>query len=297
MLQEKYLSVRVDENGNMKRIFHSNNSTDKLSDTTVVDEVLDFAGIMLHRFLSNAELIEDFQNQYIKNKELTHCVDFDAFNHAIQMVNDYWTRKDICPSFIASDEVKKDILNIANLHFTINKFLYRIYDNTDMELDDGFSFLSNFDCNIKYSYNEKNKSIETEYRFQYPDDYYKFLLMHFVRLKPNISRCEICQRYFKTKTKKKNKYCGNILADGVTTCKDFAPKFFPKSDIEILFDKVNQRMYKRYERALSLEKKSSSKDLTYNQYCDWHDKAIKARNDCKARIISFEEASKIIDVE
>lgn len=58
-----------------------------------------------------------------------------------------------------------------------------------MEFDDSFSFLSNFDYNIKYGYNENENSIETEYHFQYPDDYYKFLLMHFVRLKPNISRC------------------------------------------------------------------------------------------------------------
>lgn len=121
--------------------------------------------------------------------------------------------------------------------------------------------------------------------------------MHFVRLKPNISRCEICQRYFKTKTKRKNKYCGNTLGDGVTTCRVFAPKFLHKSNIENLFNKVNQRMYKRYERALSVEKKPSIKDLTYAQYCEWHDKAIKARNDCKNGIISFEQTSKIIDVE
>ena len=297
MLQEKYLSVRIDDEGNLKRIFHTDSSAEKLPDTTAVDEVLDFAGIMLQRFLSNAELTDDFQNQYIKNKELKHCVDFDDFNHAVQLVNDYGTRKDICPSFIASDELKTSILHIANLHFSINKFLYRINENTDMELDDSFSFLSNFDCNIKYSYNEKKKYIETEYRFHYLDDYYKFLPMHFVKLKPNISKCRLCGRYFKTKTKKKNKYCGNTLGAGVTTCRVFAPKLFSKSDIEILFDKVNQRMYKRYERALSLEKKPSAKDLTYTQYCDWHDKAIKARNDCMDGIISFEQASKIINVE
>lgn len=297
VLQEKYLSVRIDDEGNLKRIFHTDSSAEKLPDTTAVDEVLDFAGIMLQRFLSNAELTDYFQNQYIKNKELEHCVDFDAFNHAVQLVNDYWTRIDICPGFIASDEFKTAILNIASLHFSINKFLYRINENTDMELDDSFSFLGNFDCNIKYSYNDKKNSIEREYRFQYPDDYYKFLLMHFVRLKPNISRCRLCGRYFKAKTKKKNKYCGNTLGDGVTTCRVFAPKLFSKSDIEILFEKVNQRMYKRYERALSLEKKPSAKDLTYTQYCDWHNKAIKARNDCIDGIISFEQASKIIDVE
>lgn len=251
---------------------------------------------MLQRFLSNAELTDDFQNQYISNKEMKQCVDFDAFNHAVQMVNDYWTRKDICPSFITSDEFKKAVLHIANLHFSINKFLYRINENTDMELDDSFSFLSNFDCNIKCSYNDKENYIKTEYRFQYPDDYYKFLLMHFVRLKPNISRYRLCGRYFKTKTKKKNKYCGNTLCDGATTCRVFAPKLFSKSNIEILFDKVNQRMYKRYERALSLEKKPSAKDLTYTQYCDWHDNAITARNDCMDGIISFEQALKIIDV-
>ena len=56
---------------------------------------------------------------------------FDAFNHAVQLVNDYWTRKDICPGFITSDEVKAAVLHIANLHFSINKFLYRINENID----------------------------------------------------------------------------------------------------------------------------------------------------------------------
>ena len=218
MLQEKYLSVRIDDEGNLKRIFYTDSSAEKLPDTTAVDEVLDFAGIMLQRFLSNAELTDYFQNQYIKNKELKHCVDFDAFNHAVQLVNDYWTRKDICPSFIASDELKTAILHIANLHFSINKFLYRINENTDMGLDDSFSFLSNFDCNIKYSYNEKKNSIETEYHFQYPDDYYKFLLLHFVRLKPNISKCRLCGRYFKTKTKKKNKIRRVRIYDSCQNC-------------------------------------------------------------------------------
>ena len=153
MLQEKYLSVRIDDEGNLKRIFHTDSSSEKLTDTTAVDEVLDFAGIMLQRFLSNAELTDGFQNQYIKNKELKHCVDFDDFYHAVQLVNDYWTRKDICPSFIASDELKTAILHIANLHFSVNTFLYRINESIDIERDDSFSYLSNFDCNIKYSNN------------------------------------------------------------------------------------------------------------------------------------------------
>lgn len=204
-------------------------------------------------------------------------------------------KEDICQLY-RKCELKTAILHIANLHFSINKFLYRINENTDMGLDDSFSFLSNFDCNIKYSYNEKKNSIETEYHFQYPDDYYKFLLLHFVRLKPNISKCRLCGRYFKTKTKKKNKYCGNTSVTEQPHA-EFLHKLSRNSDIEILFEKVNQRMYKRYERALSLEKKPSAKDLTYTQYCDWHDNAIKARNDCMDGIISFEQASKIIDIE
>ncbi|WP_415946326.1 hypothetical protein [Ruminococcus bromii] len=130
MLQEKYLSVRIDDEGNLKRIFHTDSSAEKLPDTTAVDEVLDFAGIMLQRFLSNTELTDYFQNQYIKNKELKHCVDFDAFNHAVQLVNDYWTRIDICPGFIASDELRQlySILQVftsplINFYITLMRIL------------------------------------------------------------------------------------------------------------------------------------------------------------------------------
>ena len=44
VLQEKYLSVRIDDEGNLKRIFHTDSSAEKLPDTTAVDEVLDARG-------------------------------------------------------------------------------------------------------------------------------------------------------------------------------------------------------------------------------------------------------------
>ena len=54
-------------------------------------------------------------------------------------------------------------------------------------------------------------------------------------------------------------------------------------------------MHKRYQRTLD-GKSSTDKDLTYNEYYKWLDKATQARDDYLADLISAEEALSIIKV-
>ncbi len=60
------------------------------------------------------------------------------------------------------------------------------------------------------------------------------------------------------------------------------------------FDRAKQRMYKRYERAEFINKESSKKDLSYGEYYQWLDQAVKARDDYLAGKLSEEEALKVI---
>jgi len=55
-------------------------------------------------------------------------------------------------------------------------------------------------------------------------------------------------------------------------------------------------MYKRYERATAPNKKVSEKDLTYEEYYDWLEKATQARDDYLAGKLTAEETLKIIKV-
>ena len=40
------------------------------------------------------------------------------------------------------------------------------------------------------------------------------------------------------------------------------------------FDRAKRRMYKRYERAEFLNKEPSEKDLSYEEYYQWLDRAV-----------------------
>ena len=60
------------------------------------------------------------------------------------------------------------------------------------------------------------------------------------------------------------------------------------------FDRAKQRMYKRYERAEFINKEPSEKDLSYGEYYQWLDRAVRARDDYLSGRLSTEEALKII---
>ena len=60
------------------------------------------------------------------------------------------------------------------------------------------------------------------------------------------------------------------------------------------FDRAKRRMYKRYERAEFFNKEPSEKDLSYEDYYQWLDRAVKARDDYLAGKLSEEETMKVI---
>ena len=53
-------------------------------------------------------------------------------------------------------------------------------------------------------------------------------------------------------------------------------------------------MYKRYERAEFLNKEPSEKDLSYEEYYQWLDRVVRARDDYLAGKLSEEDALKVI---
>ncbi len=129
-------------------------------------------------------------------------------------------------------------------------------------------------------------------------DYY-FLLLHFVTGKTSVAFCQCCGRYFVPKTKSKTVYCDCILKDG-KTYKHWGPilkqRLEAKDTVIGAFARANRRMYKRYERIADGKQRPTEKDLSYEEYYAWHDRAVQARDDYLDEKIAAEEALKIIDV-
>ncbi len=142
------------------------------------------------------------------------------------------------------------------------------------------------------------EGLSSRYRFRSAVDYYHFLLLHFVAAKVNIAFCQCCGRYFVPKTKSKTIYCDRVLKDG-KTCKHWGPilkhRLEARDTVIGAFDRANRRMYKRYERTADGKQKPTEKDLSYEEYYVWHDRAVQARDDYLDEKISAGEALKIID--
>ena len=142
------------------------------------------------------------------------------------------------------------------------------------------------------------KTLKTEYYFRSEANYYRYLFLLFLSKKPRVAKCQCCGSYFIPKTNKKTLYCDRIISNG-KTCKQIAPTLKHKLNVmndEVLktFDRVKQKMYKRYEREnLSLEQLPHG--LTWREYQAWHTKAMQARDAYVAGKLSAEEAIKIIN--
>ena len=126
--------------------------------------------------------------------------------------------------------------------------------------------------------------LTARYYFRSVVDYYHFLLLHFVKGKPNVARCQCCGRYYIPRTKQKTLYCDRILKDR-KTCKKWGPVLKHKmtsqrNEVIEAFDRAKRKMYKRYERAeYGINRKPSEKDLSYAEYYQWLDRAVKARDE------------------
>ena len=70
-----------------------------------------------------------------------------------------------------------------------------------------------------------------------------------------------------------------------------------RSKVIQTFDRVKQKLYKRYERAHDLGKKPSPKDLPFEAYYAWLDTATKARDDYLAGTLTSEQALAVIEAE
>ncbi len=141
-------------------------------------------------------------------------------------------------------------------------------------------------------------ALSSRYRFRSAVDYYHFLLLHFVAAKTKVVFCQCCGRYFVPKTKQKTIYCDRIFKEG-KTCKHWGPilkhRLEARDTVIGAYDQAQRRMYKRYERTAGGKKKPTTKDLNYEEYYAWQERASKAKDDYLKGKITAEKALVIID--
>lgn len=142
----------------------------------------------------------------------------------------------------------------------------------------------------------KTRSGEEVLFFDSPESYYEYLIFTFYLRDETVFECELCNRLFIPKTKKKTLYCDRVFKDG-KTCKQIGPtqkyKTLAENDIVLkTFEKEKNKMYKRMEKNYNFGE--TPKSITNDDYNDWLTKAVNAKNLYLNNELSQNEALEII---
>lgn len=319
-MKERGLYVALEKDGKIKRTLVNSKGEIKLDDTTINDELIDFAELDFQTYIDSFCEIERLSEEVeIEGEDHFGEVNMDAFNKVLtetnELVYDIEDKFDVLGTLLRlslKDNTAEDDGSAMYVYETNSEICDCIYEPIEIftlirEILDFLVFKRLPDLEYNYVLETTDfvqvcsfeNTITTQYRFRSIKNYYMFLLMHFLEAKPNVAWCYYCGRYFIPKTRKLTKYCDRIIKDG-KTCKQIAPsvirKEIIKEDIVLdTFTRTREKMYKRFERA-SNSLNQLPKGLNIKEYYAWLDAATKARNDYVRGEISAEEALKIIEV-
>ena len=197
--------------------------------------------------------------------------------------------------FRAGKKILTILIEVMQFQFVVNEVLHDMQAGEPL-ISDKYDTL--WEVPMRSILRWNGDRLTTQYHVRSAVDYYHFLLLQFVSGHPAVAWCHCCGRYFIPKTKKKTLYCDRILKDG-KTCKEWGPVLKHRqkaAQVSVVeeFDRAKRRMYKRYERAEFFNKEPSEKDLSYEEYYQWLDRAARARDDYLAGKLPAEEALSII---
>ena len=188
----------------------------------------------------------------------------------------------------------RDYSGLDDIYIKAIKILF-LYKDHLPELDMHLRSLQSVAVTLTGIENE----VVTRHIFRSAQDYFTFLLQHFIASQPNVAQCQFCSRLFFPKTKKKTLYCDRVILDG-KTCKEVAPQKKRKERVaasRVLseFQKMHNRMTARFNRT-GMDKTESPVDLTDKEYQSWLGRATDARDRYLAGELTEEEAMAIIYV-
>ena len=318
------LYVRFVKNNKIKKRLVTSNGELKMKDSTIEAELIDFFNVRMDYY--DQAVIHMIKLTEITNPD-TPNYDFKkagaAFERLLEFSADlikvYEEQGDVESIFHATllktlmediflpgihtpesmYEYRNKILTsidwIVRLQNAMNLALQKICNKESLMIAEELPLLQHSGCE-QHIWMEK--TLKTEYYFRSEANYLSYLFLLFLNKTPRVARCQCCGNYFIPKTNKKTLYCDRIISKG-KTCKQIAPTLKHKLHVEkdeVLktFDRVKQKMYKRYERQNDTLG-DLPHGLTWQQYQAWHTNASKARDAYVAGKLSPEEAIKIIN--
>lgn len=308
------LYVTVYDDGSIKRNLITETGDRELPPTTIKDEIIEYSemnfkyfSVVINNFKALADSIKQDDEEAPpteENKKLFKKFS-DTFDELIKCLIEEdnlipavlirLSAQDMLPIDDGSyayikifTEIILDILSsIVELNLLINDAFYSIHTKTAIDEEGKNYFLSQaiFRQELTFA-----NGLTSRYLFRSVNEYYIFLLMHFLDKRPNITRCSCCGRYFVPKTKKVTKYCDRIVKDG-KTCKQVAPILKHKREAQ------NDEVIAEFDRMQHNIYQNSSMHLCYEEYWAWSTAATEARDKYLKGELSKAAALKIIRKE
>lgn len=306
------LYITLFPDGKIKRHLQDGSSKIPLDDTTIAGEIINLAEqnhIHLYQAIKEVWALTGEADGDV-GSELEFAVAMESFLHRLRKEN--IIRYILLMTQIADQpndrpfarwDTQKSAMFIARnfsqamaADITVDRVLSALSNGLPIDLEEEHGMLRQSSAYVTFTF---GASLTAEYRFRLEEQYFVFLLQHFILSKPNVAVCQFCGRYFIPKTRKKTLYCDRVVRNG-RTCKQVAPHLKRKEKIAAsrvltIFKRVKNRMEKRYNRTGD-DKEPSIIDITYDQYFAWLLSATDARDRYLAGELTEEEAIAIIYV-
>ena len=319
MSAEHGVYVELLQDGKIKRDLAGIPGEVPLAETKISDEILLFSELIFEPYAAVVDQIRSQARAILMYDEHGGLANMTMFQFMLDTVEDLVSTleqenplqgtllraqlEDAVPPddgtatypFRAGKKILTILIEVMQFQFVVNEVLHDMQAGEPL-ISDKYDTL--WEVPMRSILRWDGDRLTTQYHVRSAVDYYHFLLLQFVSSYPAVAWCHCCGRYFIPKTKKKTLYCDRILKDG-KTCKEWGPVLKHRqkaAQVSVVeeFDRAKRRMYKRYERAEFFNKEPSEKDLSYEEYYQWLDRAARARDDYLAGKLPAEEALSII---
>ena len=302
-----YISLSPD--GKLKRHLSTRSGEVPLPDTTIPDELIQlseqnhvhlyqaikdlwaYAGVIGEKLFAETDFIA------ILNSHLHRLQEEDPIRFTLLTTewSDLPQQKDC-----SLRDGAYAIANSLSQSMAADLIVYRVLDalssGRPIDMDNEPFMLHQSTAAVTFTFGE---SLAAEYLFRSEEQYYIFLLQHFLMSDPKVAACQYCGRFFLPKTRKKTLYCDRTIRDG-KTCKQIAPHMTHRqrtASNRVLseYNRVKDMLLHRLDRICE-DKRRSPIDLTYADFCKWQKASSDARHRFLTGEISEEEALQIIHV-
>lgn len=302
-----YISLSPD--GTIKRHLSTRSGEVPLPDTTIADELIQLSeqnhvplyqaikDLWAHAGMIGKKLFAEIDFICALNEYLKHLHEAEPIRYSLLLTQLEDQKHSITHSLCdATMQIADHLSQSMAADLTVFRVLDALSNGQPIQPEDEYFTLSTSTAVVTFSLGE---TLTAEYQFRSEEQYYIFLLQHFLLSYPRVAVCQYCGRFFIPKTKKKTIYCDRIIRDG-KTCKQIAPHMTHRqrtasSRALTEYNRVKDMLLHRLDRTCE-DKRSSPIDLTYAEFCKWQKAASDARCRFLAGEITEEEALQIIHV-